>query len=502
MIKDGAFVGALIMFREVVQPFDDREIALLQNFAAQAVIAMENARLLDDLRTRTDDLQQSLEYQTATSDVLKVISRSTFDLQPVLDTLAEAAARLCDAGYGAIFRRDGEVYRVATVFAFSPDTTEAAHKFQTYLEHHPLTVDRGSVTGRTVLAGHAVQVADTASDPEYTINEATSLGKLRTQLGVPLLREGEPIGVIVVARQRVEPFTERQIELVRTFAAQAVIAIENTRLITETREALEQQTATSEVLGVINSSPGDLRPVFDAMLEKAIALCEATFGTLWTYDGEHMHAAAVLGATPRYTEFLRAAPHSPSPVAHQPLLGGAPVVHIADVSAHESYHSGSALPNALVDLGGVRTLLAVPLRKDGALLGVFSIYRSEVRPFTDKQIALLQNFAAQAVIAMENARLITETREALEQQTATAEILGVISSSGTDVKPVFDAIVEHTIKLCDAEFTAVARYEDDGLLGLVATNNLSSEEAAWTCPALVERDWLIWRPFFRTEPGL
>ncbi len=503
LLRDNAVIGFISFYRQEVRPFTDKQIALLHNFAAQAVIAMENARLLDDLRTRTDDLQQSLEYQTATSDVLKVISRSTFDLQPVLDTLAEAAARLCDAGYGAIFRRDGEVYRVATVFAFSPDTTEAAHKFQAYLEHHPLTVDRGSVTGRTVLAGHAVQVADTASDPEYTINEATSLGKLRTQLGVPLLREGEPIGVIVVARQRVEPFTERQIELVRTFAAQAVIAIENTRLITETREALEQQTATSEVLGVINSSPGDLRPVFDAMLEKAIALCEATFGTLWTYDGEHMHAAAVLGATPRYTEFLRAAPHSPSPVAHQPLLGGAPAVHIPDVSAHESYHSGSALPNALVDLGGVRTLLAVPLRKDGALLGVFSIYRSEVRPFTDKQIALLQNFAAQAVIAMENARLITETREALEQQTATAEILGVISSSGTDVKPVFDAIVEHTIKLCDAEFTAVARYEDDGLLGLVATNNLSSEEAAAfhsLFPREPTRGFVMGRAFLSEEP--
>ncbi len=845
LLRDNAVIGFISFYRQEVRPFTDKQIALLQNFAAQAVIAMENARLLDDLRTRTDDLQQSLEYQTATSDVLKVMSRSTFDLQPVLDTLAETAARLCDAGYGAIFRRDGEVYRVATVFAFSPDTTEAAHKFQTYLEHHPLTVDRGSVTGRTVLAGHAVQVADTASDPEYTINEATSLGKLRTQLGVPLLREGEPIGVIVVARQRVEPFTERQIELVRTFAAQAVIAIENTRLITETQEALEQQTATAEVLGVINSSPGDLapvfqsilekahglcdvaygslqlydgekfravavhglpepladllrqgyspgapmrgllageafdhildmaevddpmarnvvelsglrtllrvalrkddvllgqivaartevrpfsdkqiallqnfaaqaviamenarlitetrealeqqtataevlqvinaspgnlKPVFDALLEKATALCEAAFGILWICDGQQFQAAGLHNTPPAYAEavrtpirplstnplhrmlcgerlivsvdvadeepyrtgdparralvdlagarsvaqvalvkddtligsltvyrqevrpfsdkqialvqnfaaqaviatenarlinetrealkqqtataevlgvinaspgdlspvfavilektlqlceatfgsfmtsdgntlnFVAAAGHpefeawtrraGPTPIAGttlERLLDGEEVVHIPDVADTEAYQAGVPARRALVDIGGFRTLLNLPLTKDDKVLGILGVYRQEVRPFSDKQIALLQNFAAQAVVAMENARLITETREALEQQTATAEILGVISSSGTDVKPVFDAIVEHTIKLCDAEFTAVARYEDDGLLGLVATNNLSSEEAAWTCPALVERDWLIWRPFFRTEPGL
>jgi GAF domain-containing protein len=320
--------------------------------------------------------------------------------------------------------------------------------------------------GRMLRGERVITSVDAAADEPYLMGDPVrralvDLGGARSFIQVALAKEDDLLGSLTVYRQEVRPFSEKQISLLQNFAAQAVIAIENARLINETREALEQQTATTDVLRVINSSPGNVPPVFDAMLGKAVALCEATFGTLWTYDGKRMHAAAVLGAPPRYTDFLRAGPHPPSPVAHQPLLGGAQLVHIRDVAAHDGYRSGTALPTALVELGNVRTLLAIPLRKDTQLLGVFSIYRNEVRPFSDKQIGLLQNFAGQAVIAMENARLLTETREALEQQTATAEVLGVINTSPSDLAPVFEAMLDKAMRLCEAAFGALFLFDND-----------------------------------------
>jgi PAS domain S-box-containing protein len=487
LLKDEVPVGVIGVYRQEVRSFTDKQIALLQSFAAQAVIAMENARLITETR-------EALDQQTATAEVLQVINSSPGDLTPVFDTMLEKATRLCDAAFGVLFTVDGEELRAAAMRNM-PEGLVAPLK--TIMRVHQLPVVASVVQSRRVLHIQDFAASDAYRNDVGISTAAVKAGGVRSVLYVPLVKDDRALGVFVIFRQEVRPFTDKQIALVQNFAAQAVIAMENARLINETREALEQQTATAEVLGVINASPGDLAPLFDAMLEKAHSLCGIAQGSLELYDGERFRAVAVRGLSDHFADMLqRGYPASDNP-ATRPLIDGNRFTHIRDLAETEYLITRSA-----AETEAVRTLLCVPLRRDDELLGMIASARREVRPFSDKEIALLENFAAQAVIAMENARLITETREALDQQTATAEILRVISGSATDIQPVFEAIVERAIKLCEAEFTAVARF-DDGLLRLVATSNLSSEETAAfhsLFPRPPNRGFVMGRAFVESRP--
>ena len=328
----------------------------------------------------------------------------------MLDTLVQSAARLCEAEMASVVHPEGSVYRSFAHYGYSQNLIE-------FMETHPVHLGRGTVTGRTILECKPVQIPDVLADPEFTFTEVARIGGMRTMLGVPLLRDGVPMGVFVLSRRAVRLFSDKQIELVQNFSAQAVIAIENARLLTELRGSLQEQTATSEVLQVINSSSGDLEPVFAAMLEKAIRICDANFGNIYRWDGEVLHLLASHNTPPALAEARKRSPLRPyaeTPVGR--MVAHKAAFHSADMTAMPGYIDRSD-PGAVaaVELGGVRTILAIPMLKENEMIGSFSVYRQEVRPFTDKQIALVTNFAAQAVIAIENARLLKELRERTEQ---------------------------------------------------------------------------------------
>ena len=449
MVGEPRALGVFFVHRQEVRSFSKRQVTLLQNFAAQAVMAMENARLLTETR-------EALEQQTATAEVLQIINSSPGDLTPVWDAMLEKALSLCEANFGLLCSFDGEAQILLASRGMSPELVEMAGR---------VPIEPTSSVGRLARnKDHFIHIPDITDDPVYRSGvpsrrlfvEATGA---RTALWVALRKDGVLIGVFIVYRTDVRPFADKQIALLQSFAAQAVVAMENARLITETREALEQQTATAEVLGVINSSPGDLRPVFETMLEKAMQLCEAHFGAFFSFDGEVFHLAAERGSPAAGVAALREP--LPGKGALEELIKGEDIVHVPDVADSEAYRGGVRGRRLLVDLFGARTALWVALRRDEALFGYFCIYRKEVRPFTEKQIALLQNFAAQAVIAMENTRLLAETREALRAQQATAEVMQVINASSGDLAPVFQAMLDKAMALCGAEIGGLGTWWGD-----------------------------------------
>jgi len=465
MLKESELVGVIIIYRQEVRAFTDKQIELVTNFARQAVIAIEGTRLLNELRQRTDDLSEALEQQTATSEVLQVISSSPGELEPVFEAMLESATRICEAKFGSMYLREGDAFRIVAMHNAPPAFAEARRL-------QPL-VCPGPGTGlyRVASTKQVVHIADIRAEQPYLEREPSSVTMVeragaRTLLVVPMLQDDELIGNINIYRQEVRPFTDKQIELVKNFAAQAVIAIENARLLNELRqrtddlsEALEQQTATSEVLQVISSSPGELEPVFQAMLANATRICEAKFGNLLLYDGDAFRFVAMRGAPAawdalrRRDPLIRVSPRNPlgRVVATKQLQ------HITDFRMEQTYIEREPAPVALAEVAGARTVLVVPLLKEQELMGIIGIYRQDVRPFTDKQIELVKNFAAQAVIAIENTRLLKELRESLQQQTATADVLKVISRSTFDLKAVLKTLVESAARLCEADMASINR---------------------------------------------
>ena len=490
MLKDETLLGALVIYRQEVRPFTEKQIALVTTFAKQAVIAIENSRLLSELRL-------SLEQQTATSEVLHVISSSPGDLQPVFATMLEKAVRICYAKFGTLYlHEDGHLRLVA------------AHDVPEFLQARgssPIQPAPGGVLDGAMRTRRTVHVPDLSSTQSYAerhprMVDAVEVGGIRTVVAVPMLKDDDLIGVLAVHRREVRPFNDKQIALLENFASQAVIAIENARLLNELRqrttdltectadltEALERQTATSEVLKIISSSPGDLQPVFDAMLSNATRICQASLGNLALYENGAYRVVALHGAPATYKELRAREPFFVPNPAHPlgRLVNTKQVLHVADILSEPPQARGG------LARAGARTLLNVPMLKEQELVGSFGIYRQEVRPFSEKEIGLVQNFAAQAVIAIENARLLNELRqrtddltEALEQQTATSEVLQVISSSPGDLNPVFAAMLASATRICEAEFGNLFLREEDAFRA-VAWHGEPTYVNTWRGPAL------------------
>jgi two-component system, NtrC family, sensor kinase len=437
---------------------------------------------------------EALEQQTATSEILRVISRSPTDVQPTFEAIAASARRLCEAAHGLVFRFDGELIHLAAHDNLSRDRLDAIRSV------FPIPPGPGSVTARAILTRALVHVRDRREDPElrYSVLSAN----FPNTLSVPLLRDGVPLGAITVTRAEIGPFSDRQITLLQTFADQAVIAIENVRLFTELQEknralteahaqvteALDQQTATSEILRVISSSPTDVQPAFSAIADSAARLTGAVVATLYEYDGQLVHLRALSPSTYRHADQFRELfprPLAPDFAAGHVILERA-VLHVADLLTDPATPPASRQWAEWLQIRGV---LWVPLLREGEPIGVIGVVRAEAGRFSDEQVRLLQTFADQAVIGVENVRLFNETKESLEQQTATSKILRVISQSLTDIQPVLDAVAASAARLCEAFDAAIWRRDGDRVVLVAHHGSMPEEPIGKFSPRSSEASW-------------
>jgi signal transduction histidine kinase len=461
MLKDDALVGSIIIYRQEVRPFTDKQVDLVTNFASQAVIAIENTRLLNELRQRTDDLSESLEQQTATSEVLRVISGSPGELEPVFHAMLENATRVCGSNFGTLYLREGEAFRAVSMHGATPDYLRS--RLGQLVHPGP-----GTGLGRAVRTKQAVHIADVTAEPAYRERDpmrvaAADLGGVRTMLNVPMLKEGEVVGGIAIYRTEIRPFTEKQIELVTNFAHQAVIAIENTRLLNELRqrtddltEALEQQTATSGILSVISNSLSDTQPVFEAIVESGQRLFPGSMVIVALADRDKVKATAVAAPDPAGVEAMRR--RFPFPLTREYMHSTAILDRrIVDIPYVENAPGELAAGARNFLASGYRAVTIMPMIRGDAAIGALSVARGAPGPLSDKQVAVLKTFANQAVIAIENTRLLNELRESLQQQTATADVLKVISRSTFDLKSVLQTLVESAARLCQADKATITR---------------------------------------------
>jgi len=426
-------------------------------------------------------LNEAQQQQTATADVLKVISRSPGQLEPVFKAMLENAVRICEAKFGTMFLREGDAFRAVALHNAPPAYVELRQR-NPVIHPHPT-----SALSRSAATKQVVHIADIRLDQAYLAGAPSTVAIVetagaRTLLVVPMLKDNELVGAILIYRQEVRPFTDKHIEVLANFAAQAVIAIENTRLLNELRQrtddlsdSLERQTATSEVLKVISSSPGELEPVFNAVLANATRICEASFGNLVLREGTSNFRAVAVHSTQGYGDRWWANPvfdlRDRPGVPLDRVVKTKQAVHVADLRTDQSYIGKDSRIVSLVEVEGARTLLVAPMLRENEVVGGIAIYRAEVRPFSDKQIELIQNFATQGVIAIENARLLNELRQSLGQQTATSEVLRVISRSATDLRPVFETIAHNSVNLCGATYGVVFRFDGE-MISFVAHHNL------------------------------